>query len=315
MAKPFYCKDSMAEIKHRQSWDYVKLLCWLVVLSGTLPWAIPAVASEESVLPPEWLFHKTFPKDNPEAGGLHAEYFDSNGNFVSQRVEGPIDHGYDMGPFDSKSDPTVMFGGLLRSRYQSTPGRLWGDRFTPMDAFEEWLSGWIKVPSSGCYELRLGVDDFIEVSLADKPIRELKYDNIQAAGSTKIVINLEADKLYNIRMRFKNRLGSASLRFGYKQLNETECGKPKPHKMISTEEILNRLKAGKPVNVFGGEIIGDLDLRDINAGDIKSEIVIRGAKIHGSFLAGLRRDEWGKRSPVHFRHNVDFTGTRFEGQM
>jgi uncharacterized protein YjbI with pentapeptide repeats len=287
------------------------LLCSFAVVSTSLPWVVLAVATEEGIIPPNWLFHKCL-KGISEPGGLYAEYFDCNGNFVKEiTLEGPIYHGYKTDSF--KTHHTAMFGGFLLPYYQNTVGKLWGNRFTPMDTFEEWLSGWIKLPKSGCYEFRLDVDDFAEMDLDGKPI--IKWDNKWAAGSGKAVFYLEAEKPYKIRIRFKNRLGSASLALSYKRLNTIQCDKLRTQGVISKQEILDILRKGKAVEIFGGEINGDLDLREINDGNIRSRIVIRGATVHGSLLAGFRRDEWGKRRPVCFQETIDFTGTRFMGQV
>ena len=83
----------MTGTKPKNSWECL-LLWWFVVVSASMSWAIPTVAAEAGVVPPAWLFHKS-PKGIPEPGGLYAEYFDSNGNFVKEiQAEGPIDHGY-----------------------------------------------------------------------------------------------------------------------------------------------------------------------------------------------------------------------------
>jgi len=133
-------------------------------------------------------------KDGEKVKGLTGEYF------ANMNLEGK--------PFFTKIDPTIFFRWVYPI-YEDFP----------TDFFSVRWNGKINLKESGQYEFMVSGDDGFRLFIDNKLVIDQWRD--QAETQKTVIIDIKADKEYDVKLEFYDKQGGAAARLGYYKLGGT----------------------------------------------------------------------------------------------
>lgn len=143
------------------------------------------------------------------------DFYKNNNNFYIMTNQGKTE-GLKADIYDNKNLENSPVATRVDKVIDFSFGKYIADNIPCQNVSVRW-TGKIKVNESGKYKFVLSGDDGYKLYIDDKLLIDEWQD--QSEKTTSKIVNIEANKEYNLRLEFYQGGGSASFRFGYEKYN------------------------------------------------------------------------------------------------